>query len=189
MASTTDILQLAFNDLYAASEGSTSHSRSHVQHCCSYCQLYPNANPSMSFSRFYRVGPRDRFHLMPVITPAYPCMNSRYNVSASTLRDMIEQFHHGNRIFMWDDLITSLQLARQSPLFSFERGWIKGKEEHHYFMRTKRLSGFLNVKKNSSSFATKVVQPVGPLSIAKLAILLFPKFIATHVLLYKSNCG
>ncbi|XP_027334246.1 nuclear poly(A) polymerase 4-like isoform X2 [Abrus precatorius] len=91
------------------------------------CQLYPNAVPSMLVSRFFRVytqwrwpnpvmlcpieqnelgfsmwdprkNPRDRTHHMPIITPAYPCMNSSYNVSISTLRVMMEQFQNGNRI-------------------------------------------------------------------------------------------
>ncbi|KAJ7958840.1 nuclear poly(a) polymerase [Quillaja saponaria] len=91
------------------------------------CQLYPNAIPSMLVSRFFRVytqwrwpnpvmlcsieenelgflvwdsrrNHRDRFHHMPIITPAYPCMNSSYNVSTSTLRVMMEQFHFGNNI-------------------------------------------------------------------------------------------
>ncbi|KAF5181023.1 Poly(A) polymerase [Thalictrum thalictroides] len=91
------------------------------------CQLYPNALPSMLVSRFFRVytqwrwpnpvmlcaieegslglpiwdprrNPRDRYHQMPIITPAYPCMNSSYNVSASTLRVMTEEFQRGNDI-------------------------------------------------------------------------------------------
>ncbi|KAI0488563.1 hypothetical protein KFK09_028400 [Dendrobium nobile] len=92
------------------------------------CQLYPNALPSMLVSRFFRVytqwrwpnpvmlceieegtlglsiwDPRrnfkDRHHIMPIITPAYPCMNSSYNVSSSTLRVMTEEFQRGNEFF------------------------------------------------------------------------------------------
>lgn len=91
------------------------------------CQLYPNAKPSMLVSRFFRVyaqwrwpAPillckiqegtlgypiwdpkrnfRDRLHQMPIITPAYPCMNSSYNVSSSTLHVMMEEFQRGDQI-------------------------------------------------------------------------------------------
>ncbi|XP_074276473.1 nuclear poly(A) polymerase 4-like isoform X3 [Silene latifolia] len=106
------------------------------------CQLYPNAVPSMLVSRFFRVftqwrwpnpvmlcpieeddlgfpvwdprkNPRDRTHHMPIITPAYPCMNSSYNVSTSTLRVMMEQFEYGNKICQDIDL----NKAQWSSLF------------------------------------------------------------------------
>ncbi|KAF7830096.1 nuclear poly(A) polymerase 4-like isoform X1 [Senna tora] len=113
------------------------------------CQLYPNAIPSMLVSRFFRVytqwrwpnpvmlcsieenelgfavwdprrNPRDRFHLMPIITPAYPCMNSSYNVSGSTLRVMMDQFHCGNRICEEIELNKAQWSALFEPYSFFE---------------------------------------------------------------------
>ncbi|KAE7999179.1 hypothetical protein FH972_003639 [Carpinus fangiana] len=113
------------------------------------CQLYPNAVPSMLVSRFFRVytqwrwanpvmlcaieedklgfsvwdprkNPRDRTHLMPIITPAYPSMNSSYNVSTSTLRVMMEQFQLGNKICEEIELNKAQWSALFEPYLFFE---------------------------------------------------------------------
>ncbi|KAI5677350.1 hypothetical protein M9H77_08300 [Catharanthus roseus] len=55
---------------------------------------------------------KDRMHQMPIITPAYPCMNSSYNVSQCTLRFMEEGFHRGN-------CICENQVKRMRPLKKF----------------------------------------------------------------------
>ncbi|KVI11915.1 Nucleotidyltransferase, class I, C-terminal-like protein [Cynara cardunculus var. scolymus] len=107
------------------------------------CQLYPNALPNMLVSRFFRVytqwrwpnpvmlcaieegslglqiwDPRrnhkDKYHLMPIITPAYPSMNSSYNVSSSTLRIMTEEFKRGH------DICEAMELNNGSWLELFE---------------------------------------------------------------------
>ncbi|CAG9116245.1 unnamed protein product [Plutella xylostella] len=88
------------------------------------CQLYPSAWPATLVHKFFlvfsqwkwpqpvllkqpdevnlgfphwdpRVNVSDRFHLMPIITPAYPQQNSTFNVSASTRSVIMEEFRLG----------------------------------------------------------------------------------------------
>uniref|UniRef100_T1JA32 polynucleotide adenylyltransferase n=1 Tax=Strigamia maritima TaxID=126957 RepID=T1JA32_STRMM len=98
------------------------------------CQLYPNAvaatlvhkewpNPvllkppddsKLGFPVWDpRVNVADRFHLMPIITPAYPQQNSTFNVSLSTRHIMINEFKEG--LAITDEII--LGKAEWSKLF------------------------------------------------------------------------
>lgn len=88
------------------------------------CQLYPNALPATLVHKFFlvfsqwkwpqpvllkqpvsvnlgfpvwdpRINVSDRYHLMPIITPAYPQQNSTFNVSTSTRTVIMEEFRAG----------------------------------------------------------------------------------------------
>ncbi|KAK4482005.1 hypothetical protein RD792_012921 [Penstemon davidsonii] len=130
------------------------------------CQFYPEANPSMLVSRFFRVytmwrwpnpvmlceigdddlgfsvwdprkNPWDRNHLMPIITPAYPCMNSSYNVSGSTLRVMVEQFQFGKKICEVEITAADLDDLRAW------RGWVESRLRQLTLMIERGTSGKL----------------------------------------------
>ncbi|OXB64316.1 hypothetical protein ASZ78_010700 [Callipepla squamata] len=90
------------------------------------CQLYPNAIASTLVHKFFLVfskcccqiklivvNPSDRYHLMPIITPAYPQQNSTYNVSVSTRMVMVEEFKQG--LAITDEIL--LSKAEWSKLF------------------------------------------------------------------------
>ncbi|XP_055373018.1 poly(A) polymerase type 3 [Condylostylus longicornis] len=88
------------------------------------CQLYPNAVAATLVHKFFlvfsrwkwphpvllkhpeninlgfpvwdpRVNVSDRYHLMPIITPAYPQQNSTFNVSESTKKVILSEFNRG----------------------------------------------------------------------------------------------
>jgi len=62
------------------------------------CEIVDPANvPGMTNFKVWdpKKNPADRQHIMPVITPAFPSMNSTYNVTETTKRILLEEFRRG----------------------------------------------------------------------------------------------
>lgn len=62
------------------------------------CDIVDPSNvPGMSTFKVWnpKVNPADRAHLMPVITPAFPSMNSTHNVTETTKRILLDEFKRG----------------------------------------------------------------------------------------------
>uniref|UniRef100_A0A7N6A4T7 Poly(A) polymerase n=1 Tax=Anabas testudineus TaxID=64144 RepID=A0A7N6A4T7_ANATE len=126
------------------------------------CQLYPNAVAATLVHKFFlvfskwewpnpvllkqpedsnlnlpvwdpRVNPSDRYHLMPIITPAYPQQNSTYNVSTSTRTIMSEEFKYG--LSVTDEILQGK--AEWSKLFEPPNFFQKYK---HYIVLTASAS-------------------------------------------------
>lgn len=123
------------------------------------CQLYPNATPSTLVHRFFlvyskwdwpapvllkpldtenklgfpvwdaRVNPADRFHLMPIITPAYPQQNSTYNVTNSTRTTITEEFKDGL------DIVTRIFEGREDWCALFEPSNFFHKYKHYIVLK------------------------------------------------------
>ncbi|XP_063299817.1 poly(A) polymerase gamma isoform X2 [Pelobates fuscus] len=126
------------------------------------CQLYPNAVAATLVHKFFlvfskwewpkpvllkqpedsnlnlpvwdpRVNPADRYHLMPIITPAYPQQNSTYNASISTRTVMMEEFKQG--LLVTDEILRGK--ADWSKLFEPPNFFQKYK---HYIVLTASAS-------------------------------------------------
>lgn len=157
------------------------------------CQFYPRATSSTLIAKFFKIyskwqwptpvmlcpiedepsigftvwdprkNPKDRGHIMPIITPAYPCMNSSFNVSESTLHHMKQEFTRGDTIcerlasekasVVFDDLLqpfpffavykTFLQIelsANTEEDFMSWEGWAESRLRH--LVKGVELAGF-----------------------------------------------
>lgn len=130
------------------------------------CQLYPNALPNVLLFKFFKLysiwewphpillktiitdgtlsgkvwnpnmNIRDKQHLMPIITPSYPSMNSTYNVSRSTLKIMQQEFERGLEVTTKCDLVNAgwEELFEETDFFIRYRDYIEieigGQTEH-----------------------------------------------------------
>ena len=93
-----------------------------------------------------KVNASDRHHLMPVITPAFPCMNSTYNVTETTRRILLSEFGRGNEIlssFVQDNNTILDRLVRSPPFLSLFNFYIVVKVESGNPALLNKLKGFV----------------------------------------------
>ncbi|XP_063934190.1 poly(A) polymerase type 3-like [Zophobas morio] len=119
-------------------------------------QLYPNGAPSTLVCRFFRVmsqwpwptpvllkqieeanlgfpvwnsqlNPMDSRHIMPIITPAYPSINSTHNVMESTLSVIKEEFNRalGITLKIENNQSTWKELFEKSDFFYVHKNFIQ----------------------------------------------------------------
>lgn len=65
------------------------------------CQIKEYSNvPGLTNFRVWnpKLNPQDRSHIMPIITPAFPSMNSTHNVTTSTMKVIMSELRRGLRL-------------------------------------------------------------------------------------------
>jgi len=64
------------------------------------CDIVESLQPGMQGFKVWnpKTNPADRQHVMPVITPAFPAMNSTHNVTETTKRILLDEFRRGYEV-------------------------------------------------------------------------------------------
>jgi len=115
------------------------------------CDIIDPANvPGMTSFKVWnpKTNPADRQHVMPVITPAFPSMNSTYNVTETTKRILLEEFKRGYDVVRnvetskgtWSDVHEEFPfftdykhflmlevVAKSEDVFNKFSGWVESK--------------------------------------------------------------
>ncbi|KAG8948098.1 polynucleotide adenylyltransferase [Tulasnella sp. 424] len=146
------------------------------------CQLYPNQAAGGIVSRFFvimhqwkwpqpvllkpvgdgplgvkvwnpKMYPQDRMHRTPIITPAYPCMCSTHNVSASTQEIMMQECKRAAEVVtrIFDEGAPWSELFEKHDFFSRYR---------HYIQVVAAADSAENLKKWSGTVESKLRQLV-----------------------------
>mmetsp|Transcript_29898 Transcript_29898/g.60668 ORF Transcript_29898/g.60668 Transcript_29898/m.60668 type:complete len:281 (-) Transcript_29898:1516-2358(-) len=79
----------------------------------------PNVTPLPVWNP--KANPRDRAHLMPIVTPCFPSMNSSYNVGQPQMRRLKQEFFLADQLIAdiekgerdWDELFVGKEFFRQ----------------------------------------------------------------------------
>jgi len=124
--------------------------------------------PGMSNVKVWnpRANPADRQHVMPVITPAFPAMNSTHNVTETTKRILLDEFRRGYEVVKeveqqksgWDKVYELPDFFNQHPHFL----WIEvlAQTQEVYL----KFSGWVESKlriliKHLESIKTMIIHP------------------------------
>ncbi|KAJ1613284.1 pap1p poly A polymerase [Cryptosporidium canis] len=94
----------------------------------------PKNTPGLMGFRVWNpnLNPQDRAHVMPIITPAFPSMNSTHNVTHTTLRVITDELHRASKLV--DDVENDRATWQDvwSPFLFFEH--------HKHFIQVKMLA-------------------------------------------------
>merc|ERR1719502_1117487 len=89
----------------------------------------PQNMPGMTSFKVWnpKVNPADRAHIMPIITPAFPSMNSTHNVTETTKRIILEELNRGYRVVeaVEKGKCSWSEVYRPLPFFSQYRMYIQ----------------------------------------------------------------
>eukprot|EP00931_Biecheleriopsis_adriatica_P106722 TRINITY_DN81103_c0_g1_i1.p1 TRINITY_DN81103_c0_g1~~TRINITY_DN81103_c0_g1_i1.p1 ORF type:complete len:549 (+),score=89.98 TRINITY_DN81103_c0_g1_i1:43-1647(+) len=138
------------------------------------CEIVDPANvPGLTSHKVWnpKTNAADRLHVMPVITPAFPAMNSTYNVTETTKRILLDEFKRGSEVMQkvetqkapWSEVhepfpfFTNFRhflalevLAKSEDVYNKFSGWVESKLRI-LIMQLEGVSG-MNIHPNPTQY-------------------------------------